>query len=311
MSIKIDNIENPMGIGSMAISVKTLKDQIKSKYKEFTESTIEVSAMKNKDTYILWFVIPSKENKEFPGDVIFYDILIELTPPGSSWKTKEYLREYDVRVFNNNPRFMFAFDYAYNKRHGLINLPSKFYNKYALKTPSKKRNPLNLLGLDEDLYHAVMYMDKHHLFDRDTLDTLCLSSNLTMKELLSEVVTQDEKMKEVTERDLRHRAGNRHKNSKVWEQGSDKAKIKQQLLEESKNLAELRARNPTESKLLKTQMLANLRSRLSLTNLRTKSAYSNSLQSNLKSSLNKNSEKKENKSSLKSSLSKSSLHSSL
>jgi len=311
MSIKVENITDPMGRGFSAISLRTLKDQMKLKYKEFVESAIEVSAMKNKDTYILWFTIPSKENKDYIGDVIYYDILLEFTPPNSSWKLKENIREYDLRVFNNNPRFVFTFNYSFNKKKALINLPSKFYSKYSLKNYPRKRNPQLLLGLDENLYHSVMYMEKHHLFDKDTLDTLCLSSNLTMKEILSEVVIQDEKMKEVTDRDLRHRAGNRHKNSKVWEQGSEKAKIKQQLLEESKNLAELRARNPTESKILKTQMLANLRSRLSLSNLRTKTMFSNNLKSNLSSSLNRNSGKKEKKNTLKSSLVKSSLKSSL
>lgn len=310
MSIKFDDILKPMGKGFSALSILTLENQLKQKYKEYTEATIEVSGMKNKDTYLLWFTVPSKENKEYPGDVIYYDILFEIIPPNSSWKLKEDVREYDVKVFNNNPRFMFTFDYVYNKHKALINLPGKFYNKYALKTYPKKRNPMLLLGLDENLYHCVMYMDKHHLFNKETLDTLCLSSNLSMKEILSELVTQDEKMNEVTDRDLRHRASTRHKNSKVWEQGSDKAKIKQQLLEESKNLQELRARNPTESKILQTQMLSNLRSRLSLSNLKTSGLkVANSMKSNLYSSLSKKPEK--NKSSLKSSLGKSSLKSSL
>lgn len=284
MSVKIENIERPMGAGFAAISVRTLVDQIKQRYKEYTENAIEVSAMETKHGYLLWFTIPSRENKDYPGDVIYYDILFEFIPPNSAWKTHGYIRDWDVKVFSNNPRFCFAFQYAYNKNRALIDLPSKFYNKVALKTPAKKRNPMNLLGYDENLYHAIMYMDKHHLFDKEVLETLCLSSNLTMKEILSEVTTQDDKFKEVTDRDLRHRASTRHKNSKVWEQGSEKAKIKKQLLEESKNLSELRARNPMESKILKTQMLSNLRSRLSLSNI-TRSFRSNSLKSNLGSDL--------------------------
>lgn len=281
MSIKVENIMRPLGgKGFAAVSFKTLEDQMKMRYKEFVESTIEVSAMKNKDTYLLWFVIPSKENKEYPGDVIYYDVLLEFTPPNTAWKLRDNIREYDVRVFNNNPRFQFTFTYAYNKHKALINLPSKFYNKHAIKEAPKQRNPQLLLGLDENLYHSIMYMEKHHLFDKETLDTLCLSSTFTMKEIITEVSTQDAKMTEVTDRDLRHRASARHKNSKVWEQGSDKAKIKQQLLQESKNLAELRAKNPKESQILKTQMLANLRSRLSLSNIRKPSITTSSLNAN-------------------------------
>ena len=286
MSAKIDDFMKPFGIGFSAVSVRLLTDQLKSDYKEHVERAAEVSAMKNKETYIVYFTIPSKENKQYPGDVIYYDIILEFTPPNSKWVTANTIRDYDVKVFNNNPRFVYTFNYAANKKHVLFNLPSKYYNRYSLRTPAKKRNPMNLLGIDANIYHAFMYMEKHHLYDKAVLDTLCLSSTLSMKDLLNEIATQDDKMKEVTDRDLRHRAANRHKNSKVWEQGSDKAKIKQQLLEESKNLSEMAAKNPRESQLLKTQMLANLRSRLSLTNMRFHNKPS-LFSHNMKSDLNK------------------------
>lgn len=66
MSIKFDDITRPFGKGFAAVSFRTLEDQLKQKYKEYTEATIEVSGMKNKDTYLLWFTVPSKENKEYP-----------------------------------------------------------------------------------------------------------------------------------------------------------------------------------------------------------------------------------------------------
>ena len=287
MSCKIDDLINPFGKYFTAVSVRSLIDKLKLDYKEHVEHDIEVSALKNKDTYVIYFTIPSKENKESPGDVIYYDVLLELTPPNSKWVTAPSCRDYDVKAFNNSPRFVYTFDYSFNKKKCLINLPNKFYSKYALKTPAKKRNPMNLLGIDANIYHAVMYMDKHHLFDKAILDTLCMSSNLTMKDLLTEIATQDSKMTEVTNRDLRRRAANRHKNSKVWEKGSNKAKIKDQLLQEAKNLKELSAKNPMESQILKTQMLSNLRSRLSLTNMRTSLDARISHTNDMKSSLSK------------------------
>lgn len=288
MSVKINDISTPFGSGFAAISFRTLVEQLKEKYKNFVESTIEVSATKVKDTYYVYFNIPSKDNKKYPEDVVFYDVVFELTPPNSAWKTHENIRDYDVRVFNNNPRFMFTFNYAYNRRNALIKLPSNYYSKYSLKNAPKVRNPTLLLGIDENLYHAIMYMDKHRLFYRDVLDMLCDSSDMDYKSMVDELSTQDEKMKEVEDRDLRHRSLNRRKNSKVWNSGSEKQKIKNQLLEESRNLTNLRASNPEESKLLQTKLLTNLRSRLSLLNInknKTSSLYSSSMSNTSASSL--------------------------
>lgn len=301
MSIKIDNLTNPFGAGSMAISVKLVTDNLKEKYKNFVESTIEVNAMKIKDNYFLYFQVPSKENKDYPDDVIFYDIVIELIPPNSAWKLHNNIRDYDVKVFSNNPKFMFTFTYIFNKRRALIDLPSKYYSKIALRTFPKKRNPMQLLGIDENLYHCILYMDKHKLFDRDILEALISTSNLDWKSLLEEITPQEEKMEEVSNRDLRHRALTRRKNSKVWESGSKKAQLKDELLQESKNLSKETPTGPEGSQLLKTKLLSNLRARLSLikgnepplksnlqSNLRVNNRSSlstNSLKSNLKSSL--------------------------
>lgn len=291
MSVKIDELVKPFGSGFAAIHVSTLVEQLKEKYKNFVESTIEVSALKQKDTYFIYFNIPSKDNKKYPEDVVFYDIVLELNPPNSAWKMHENIRDWDIRVFNNCPRFMFTFNYAFNKRNGLIKFPSQYYSKYSLRNAPKVRNPTLLLGIDENLYHAIMYMDKHRLFYKDVLDTLCDSSEMDYKAMLDEISTQDEKMREVEDRDLRHRALNRRKNSKVWNSGSEKQKIKNQLLEESKNLTNLRASNPEESKLLQTKLLSNLRSRLSLLNVKNNktSLYSSTNSSLGSSSLRSNS----------------------
>ena len=302
MSIKIDNLTNPFGSGSMAVSVKLITDNLKEKYKNFVEGSIEVNAMKIKDNYFLYFQVPSKENKEYPDDIIFYDVVIELIPPNSAWKLHNNIRDYDVKVFNNSPKFMFTFTYVFNKRRALIDLPSKYYSKQALRIFPKKRNPMQMLGIDENLYHCVLYMDKHHLFDREILESLIQTSNLDWNSLLDEITPQEEKMEEVSNRDLRHRALTRRKNSKVWESGSKKAELKNELLQESKNLSKETPDGPRESQLLKTKMLSNLKARLSLinsknnlssslksSNLRTSNksnlSYTSGLKSNLKSSL--------------------------
>lgn len=305
MSVKIDNLTNPFGSGSMAISVKLVTDKLKERYKNFVESSIEVNAMKIKDNYFLYFQIPSKENKEYPDDVIFYDIVIELIPPNSAWKLHKSIRDYDVKVFSNNPKFMFTFTYIFNKRKALIDLPNKYYSKQALRIFPKKRNPMQLLGIDENLYHCILYMDKHRLFDRDVLEVLIQTSTLDWKSLLDEITPQEEKMEEVSNRDLRHRALTRRKNSKVWESGSKKAQLKNELLQESRNLSKETPDGPEGSRLLETKMLSNLRARLSLINSKEPNNLSSNLhankisQPNLKSNLRSNNSMKSN---LKSSL---------
>lgn len=263
MNVKINDLMNPFG---SAISIRTMRDYLEEKYRNFVEGAIEVNACKEKNDYFIYFNIPSKENKKYPDDTVFYDIVIQLSPPNSAWKTHDNIRDWDVRVYNNSPRFVFTFDYAFNKKNGLIKFPSHYYTKRALKEAPKKMNPQLLLGIDENLYHAIYYMDKHNLFDKAILDALCDTSELDWKSLVKEVTPQEDKYLEVTNRDLRHRALTRRKNSKVWNTGGAKDKIKRQLLEESKNLSKETPNGPEGSVLLKTQMLSNLRARLSLMN---------------------------------------------
>lgn len=285
MNVKIDEIINPFG---SAISIRTLRDYLEEKYRNFVEGSIEVNACKEKNDYFIYFNIPSKENKKYPDDTVYYDIVIQLSPPNSAWKMHDNIRDWDVHVFNNSPRFMFTFTYAYNRRNALIKFPNYYYNKKALKDAPKKTNPRLLLGIDENLYHAIYYLDKHNLFDKAILDTLCDTSNLDWKSLVKEITTQEDKYLEVTNRDLRHRALTRRKNSKVWNSGDAKDKIKRQLLEESKNLSKETPNGPEGSALLKTQMLSNLKARLSLINGNNELKHIN-LSSNLGKDYSKNS----------------------
>ena len=236
MGVKLVEIIKPFGSGAAAISVRTLIDKLKMDYREL-EPDIDLEVMKIKTHYFMYFSLPSKANSKYPDDRIYYDIVFEFIPPNSAWeKESRSVHDWDIRVFSNMPNFMFTFTFAFNKRHALIELPKRYYSMKALKLPPKMKNPYLFLGIDEGLWLCEQYMEKHNLLDRAILDNLLSSSTLDWKLLLEELDTQEDKLQEANNRDLRHRASTKRKNSKLWKNGKAKEFIKNQLKEEEKAL---------------------------------------------------------------------------
>ena len=267
MSVKITDVMKPFGSGAAAISMRSLIEKLKLDYKQL-EGEIEVSCMMQKYDYIFYFNLPSKSNKKYPDDKVYYDIVLQFSPPGSAFRDHQSIHDWDLKVFSNMPNFMFTFTYAFKAKKGLIDFPTKYFSKKALKERPKMKNPYLFLGIDEGLYHCIMYMDRHHMFDRTNIEELVDSSDLDWKSLLDSITSQEEKLLEANNRDLRHRALTRRKNSKVWASGSNKNKIKQQLLEEYKNIREETASTPEGYKKKEETLKANMNARLSLSGLK-------------------------------------------
>jgi len=205
MSTKITSMVKPFGQGFSALSTRLLIEDLTKRFIAGVENTIKIKAFKDKDVYFIWATIESKTNDKYNGtDNIHYDIVFQMIPPNSKSKQDLSIRDYDVKVYSNCPSFIYTFNFAYYKKNALINLPNGYYSKLALTMKPKVRNPLLLLGIDENIWFVVMYLDKHKLFDRSNIDNLCNSDGLDWKQLLKYIVSQDTKLQELKNRHLRH-----------------------------------------------------------------------------------------------------------
>jgi hypothetical protein len=82
-------------------------------------------------------------------------------------------------------------------------MPSGYYNTRTVKEKAKMRNPLNLLGIDKAVWFTVFHLDLIKFFKRENIDAGC-EDNVTFKQILKDVKTQDKKFDEVEDRIHKH-----------------------------------------------------------------------------------------------------------
>lgn len=200
--IKIEQIVKPFNSGFSAVSIKYLLENLQKRYLVNIEPNITtVDAVKEKDNYFILVKIPSESNTEYKSDKIFYDVIIELSPPNKSYLNNENVRDYDVRVYSNCPSFTYTFTYVYYKKDALIKMPKGAYTRKALSKAPKVRNPLLLFGIEKTLWFAICYIDKNRLFKRSNLEAL-VKDDSKLKDLIKEhkIIGQDQKLEEVMAR---------------------------------------------------------------------------------------------------------------
>ncbi len=232
MSLKIQEIVKPVNYGFAAVSKKLLIDDLTKKYVALIEPKIKVLALKYGKDYFIYATIPSKTNEKYTQseDKIYYDTIIQLTAPNSAMEKKDdNIRHWDVRVYSNNPMFIYTFNYVYNSRNALIKLPNGYYSRPAMKIKPKTRNPMMLTGIDDNLWFLVMYMDKNHYFDRTVLESACTNSGVDYKWLIKNITPQEEKLLEVKDRNIRN------KNTKKKEKELEKLSKNEKERKEKQN----------------------------------------------------------------------------
>ena len=200
--IKIEQIVKPFNNGFSAVSIKYLLENLQKRYLVNIEPNITtVDAVKEKDNYFILVKIPSESNTEYKSDKIFYDVIIELSPPNKSYLNNESVRDYDVRVYSNCPSFTYTFTYVYYKKDALIKMPKGAYTRKALSKAPKVRNSLLLFGIEKTLWFAICYIDKNKLFKRSNLEAL-VKDDSKLKDLIKEhkIIGQDQKLEEVMAR---------------------------------------------------------------------------------------------------------------
>ena len=280
MGVKIEEIIHPFPKGFAALSMKPYIDDLTKRYKSEVKDKINLHAFQHKGSYYVYGQVPSKGNSKYPADIIFYDVALQLTPPNILRNKDDNIRDWDVKVFNNIPSFMFTFDYAFNKRDGLIKLPRGYYSDTALKFKAKVRNPNNLLGIDEGLWFLIMYMDENELFNRTNIDRVCDGGNITYDAMVKTIVPQEKKLKDVNSR---HADQAKPKEIKLTD--SEKKRIERDRKRIEEEREKERHKSSTEAlkddKLLTSNLSSNLNKVRVPNKIKTNNLKTNSLKSKL------------------------------
>lgn len=92
---------------------------------------------------------------EFPkfrrinGDTVFNGISMKLN---------------EMKVFSNNPEFVFTYAYVFNQRGYLISEYKKYIGTLALTVKPKQKNPTTELGMSTSLFVCLKYLEINGFF---------------------------------------------------------------------------------------------------------------------------------------------------
>lgn len=198
-SLTIQDLLNPFGPGSMAISLKTITASLTERFYKSINSDLTVEMIRVKDSYIFHAKVPSESNGDY-AKKLFYDVILEFYPNSKDDYISETLSGYGVRVFSNAMSFTFAFTYVFRKKHGLVSfLPSRFYSKKALKEKPVSRNPTDLTAIEKTIWFTLYYMMHNSLLQKNRT-AMIENKTLKINTLIAKIATQDEKIDEEFER---------------------------------------------------------------------------------------------------------------
>jgi len=191
--IKAQEVVNPFGKGSMAVSLKPIVENLYKFYLNI-KGDISISFFKSKDTYVFFLTIPSKRNDKLPSK-LRYEVVLGFYPTNKENYTADTILNYGLRVFSNSPSFLYGFTYVFNKHNALVSfIPKKYYSKLALTEPPKERNPKQLLGIEETIWISLFHIYQSKYYNKSFLDRTAVE--LDKSKLLGEISTQEQKLKE-------------------------------------------------------------------------------------------------------------------
>lgn len=158
---------NPMGKQS---AVMTNRELIKQDFRRRLDAvmTREIGKLdyylyydKDKNTYVIHIKSPSEVVPKF-----YYDVIVEFSSNSVTEFSKTTLKDYNFRVFSNDPHFAFTYAYAYNKKKLFISELAPRMIKECLTTVAKSKNPKSDIGYDKHIYFAYLHMVQRGLFEK-------------------------------------------------------------------------------------------------------------------------------------------------
>jgi hypothetical protein len=181
---------------SAGFSIKPWINFHKEKYYRNYIKDIKVYCIKDGDNYLIHGLLPREHNDTYMTPV-YYDIIFYFTPIDGAVKTEMTIRNYSVEVFSNSPSWIFNFTYLYNKGNLLPKfIPKRYYSEAALKEPPKEKNKMGTFGPEKSTFMILFHLDLNTSFRKNRLD-LIMIDKIKPKDVLKQVMSQDEKLNEI------------------------------------------------------------------------------------------------------------------
>jgi hypothetical protein len=184
-------IKNPSGSRAMMVGEKTLAKQLYTD--KYNKMMLRVNGKidyllykKDNDRFIIYLKIPSEST-----ETLFYDVVVEFFTKDATQRGLNKLDDYNIRMFSNDPNFIFTFAYVFYERGLIIPELKKKISKVALKNNPAKSNPNKVVGYVKSLYFTYLFMESHGLFNK--LNWLNAMTNLgAVKDIFEKAVAHSD-----------------------------------------------------------------------------------------------------------------------
>lgn len=158
-------IQNPMGVKNAVLGSR---EMYRNMYGMKLDAImvremgkIDYHLYKSKDRYYAYIKVPSEKIDKF-----YYDVIIEFYPGKDTKTSAKSLINYEIRVFSNDPAFVFTFAHAFIKNKMFITEYADKMSREAIKTKAKERNPMDTVGYVKSLFFAYLIMKRRNLFEK-------------------------------------------------------------------------------------------------------------------------------------------------
>lgn len=195
-------IDNPMGKGDASvINRKIIKESMISNFHRYEEKKgkqvkSHPFVTVNGEYYFL-LVLPTETERDNSYDVVFHFFDRE-----KKFLSSKSIKDYDVKMFSNDPSFGYTFAYVYNKNGMMVESLIPKLGKKFVTSPPKTRNKFEVVNYNKYIFYGAMI-----LLERKYLTRLYLTSHATTyssKLLVSKVRTLETIMNQyhIAERNL-------------------------------------------------------------------------------------------------------------
>lgn len=189
-----DYILNPMGKSNAVLSAITREAQrnsFKAKFNQVLlreDGVIDYHCYKDEkaNQYWLHVKVPSEHVKKF-----YYDVVLKFYVNAETGTSNDLMKWY-VKFYSNDPAFVYTYAYAFNQKGIFLNELRSKMSKEALKSPSKEKNPQEMVGYSKIIYFAYLVMENKSLNKLNMFNAQC--SPLDPKSLLRQIEKADDKI---------------------------------------------------------------------------------------------------------------------
>lgn len=139
--------------------------------------------------YVLYIMMPSEKDEN-----VFYDVVIEFTTNDDVQKRLNKISGYNIKVFSNDPNFMFTYANAFKHNDLLIKELIKKFDPVVFKKQPNTTNPNKIVGYVKSIYFAYL------LFKLKGLDNKIMWMNAypyKPQNLASQIMSGKEKLIQV------------------------------------------------------------------------------------------------------------------